>query len=312
MYLPVRQACQAVPHATSVTRLIFSHALAREVDAVEIEVGFGLQHARADRVGDRARLLEDLLLHEAVVAALLRGDRIPLDRARLAVDRAAVAIEDLHAVLGRARRTRRPRGTASAACRAGSPGCRWPGSSPSRRGRARSGCRRAWPPRCAPDRSPRARRRRRSRPRARVDSRTAVTRSLPASQPLVDQVRDQLGVGIGADRVAARLELGAQLAVVLHDAVVHDHHRARRGAGARCARRACRAWPSACGRRRRCPSSGLVAQHLLEVRELADGAPDRDAAASRRPRRPPSRSRGTRGGAGRRRSPAARVARVPT
>src|SRR5512134_2010912 len=47
------------------------------------------------------------------------------------------------------------------------------------------------------------------------------------AQSRVDQVSDQLGVGVGRDRMAVRLELGAQLAVVLHDAVVHHHDRPR-------------------------------------------------------------------------------------
>src|SRR5262245_45738896 len=61
-----------------------------ELDAVEIDVTFGLEHARADRVSDRARLLVDLFLHEAVVAALLRLNRVPLHELLLARDRLAV------------------------------------------------------------------------------------------------------------------------------------------------------------------------------------------------------------------------------
>ena len=42
----------------------------------------------------------------------------------------------------------------------------------------------------------------------------------------VDQVRDQLGVGVRADLAATVLELAAKLAVVLDDAVVDDGDRA--------------------------------------------------------------------------------------
>ena len=57
-----------------------AHPLLVEHDAVEIDLTFVFEHARADRVADRARLLEDLLLHEAVVDALLGLHRIPLDQ----------------------------------------------------------------------------------------------------------------------------------------------------------------------------------------------------------------------------------------
>ena len=43
-----------------------------------------------------------------------------------------------------------------------------------------------------------------------------------ARERVVDEVRDDLGVGIGFERVALGLEFGAQFRVVLDDAVVHD------------------------------------------------------------------------------------------
>src|SRR2546429_5057390 len=39
---------------------------------------------------------------------------------------------------------------------------------------------------------------------------------------IVDAVGDDLGVGLGGEPVAAALEIGTQLLVVLDDAVVHD------------------------------------------------------------------------------------------
>ena len=48
------------------------------------------------------------------------------------------------------------------------------------------------------------------------------------------------------------------------------------------------------------PSSGLVGEDVLEARQLAGAAAQLDVAVAGRPRRPPSRSRGTRAAAGRR------------
>jgi hypothetical protein len=39
---------------------------------------------------------------------------------------------------------------------------------------------------------------------------------------VVDAMRDDLGVGLGGERRSRALQLGAQLVVVLDDAVVHD------------------------------------------------------------------------------------------
>ena len=80
----------------------------------------------------------------------------------------------------------------------------------------------------------------------------------------VDQVRDQLGVGLRLDLAALGLELLPERAVVLDDAVVHHGDACRRDAGARSAPTACRASPSACGRCRRCRRSGSSREQLLE------------------------------------------------
>ena len=53
-------------------------------------------------------------------------------------------------------------------------------------------------------------------------ARTALNRSSSRWQVIVDAVRDDFGVGLGGELVAARFELLAQLFVVLDDAVVDD------------------------------------------------------------------------------------------
>ncbi len=70
--------------------------LGREVDAVEVEVGRAVvpDDARSDRVGNGTRLLVDLLLHEAVVAALFRRDGIPVDQLGIAAQRRTLDVED--------------------------------------------------------------------------------------------------------------------------------------------------------------------------------------------------------------------------
>ena len=51
-------------------------------------------------VGDRARLLVDLLAHEPVVAVLLRGGEVPVDVVGLGLGGAAVEVGHLDAVAG--------------------------------------------------------------------------------------------------------------------------------------------------------------------------------------------------------------------
>ncbi|MDR8823023.1 hypothetical protein FEQ05_06775 [Burkholderia pseudomultivorans] len=55
---------------------------------------FGVRH----RIADRARLLEDLLLHEVAIGAELDRAAVCADHADLALRERAVAIDDLHAV----------------------------------------------------------------------------------------------------------------------------------------------------------------------------------------------------------------------
>ena len=98
MERPIRLACQARAAGHEVHAGEVAHPGRVERDAVEVDVALDLEHARADRVADRAGLLEDLLLHEAVVAALLRLDRVPLHLLALALDRRAVEGGDRDAV----------------------------------------------------------------------------------------------------------------------------------------------------------------------------------------------------------------------
>ena len=51
----------------------------------------------------------------------------------------------------------------------------------------------------------------------------------------VDQVRDDLGVGLALKNIAARLERSAQFVMVFDDAVVHQRHPPRRIGGSACA-----------------------------------------------------------------------------
>ena len=97
---------------------------------------------------------------------------------------------------------------------------------------------------------------------------------------LLDQVRDDLGVGLGDELVALALQLLLQLEVVLDDAVVNDDDPAGAvamrvrvlfgGAAVRGPARVAEAVDAA---------ERLVRDHLLEVRELAGAAANVDAVA---------------------------------
>ena len=93
----------------------------------------------------------------------------------------------------------------------------------------------------------------------------------PAFELFLDQVRDQLGVGFGAELVAASEQFGAQLDEVLDDAVVDDGDRAGFVRMRIFLRRAAVSRPS------RVPDSdmavdGRVGQQMAQVVELAFGA----------------------------------------
>src|SRR5512146_620565 len=69
-----------------------------EVDALDGDARVLEQQAPAQRVGDGARLLVDLLEHEVLVAGLLGHHRAPGDGLGLAHDVAALQVDDLDAV----------------------------------------------------------------------------------------------------------------------------------------------------------------------------------------------------------------------
>ncbi len=85
----IRGAAREQHHAAQLLRV--------DVEAFQIGVAGLEAQARAQRVGDRARLLVDLLEHEVRVAALFRLRRVPGDGLRRAGDRVALDVGDLRA-----------------------------------------------------------------------------------------------------------------------------------------------------------------------------------------------------------------------
>lgn len=83
-----------MPQATTVMRSTFLSLLLADPRTVEDEVAV-LVGATEEGVTDRVRLVEDLLLHERVVATLLRGRGVPGDLVGLALGRRAVEVDDL-------------------------------------------------------------------------------------------------------------------------------------------------------------------------------------------------------------------------
>ena len=79
---------------------------------------------------------------------------------------------------------------------------------------------------------------------------------------------DDLGVGLGVELGALALQLLAQLAEILDDAVVHDRDAGRWRADGRWSRSAGRASPSAYGRCRSCRASGSLVSRLSRLRSL--------------------------------------------
>ena len=113
----------------------------------------------------------------------------------------------------------------------------------------------------------------------------------------LDQVGDDLGVGLGAEPVAVGLELGLELAVVLDDAVEHDREPRVVAAGERVGvvlGDPAVGRPARVAEARRSRREPLGPDDLLE---LARGCRRRGRSRARRPREArcrPSRSRGTR------------------
>ena len=242
-----------------------SSSLFAELDAVEVDVELRFVDPRPDRVGDRAGLLEDLLLHEVVVAALLRRDRIPLDDLELAVDRPPIDVDDLDALLaehgevavvqrddlarvgqdrGNVARQERlllalPEDDRAAAVLGGHE--RSGSLSQTRRGH----------------RSPS------------VAAGLAHRRQQVAARSTRSSIRCAISSVSVSDSISRpRFELGAELAVVLDDAVVDDDDgactmRVRVSLGGLAVGRPARVADA------EMPSSGLVAKRRLEVDELA-------------------------------------------
>src|SRR6185436_782499 len=71
--------------------------LLRDVEIFEEDLATVERHAAEDRVARGGRLLEDLLEHEVLVAALLRRDRIPQHALRGLRDRASGVVSELNA-----------------------------------------------------------------------------------------------------------------------------------------------------------------------------------------------------------------------
>ena len=82
MYIsPISPECQLVPHAVITTWSNDSSSSSSEIQSAELGEAFFDDQTAAHRVLDRLRLLEDLLEHEVVEAALLDLVERPVDAA---------------------------------------------------------------------------------------------------------------------------------------------------------------------------------------------------------------------------------------
>ena len=175
-----------------------------------------------ERVGDRARLLEDLLLHEMAIRAELHQPAGSFDRDDGSLDLVAACIVDrerLAAHVGdvalfqiddpmRDRQQRRGVGGEEMIVVAQTHD-------------QRTACARTYDPArlARRDDGDRIRAGELGNRRAHGAKQIAAARAVPVR---VHEMRDHLGVGLRAEFVAARLELVAQALEVLDDAVVHD------------------------------------------------------------------------------------------
>ena len=90
---------------------------------------------------------------------------------------------------------------------------------------------------------------------------------------IVDAVRHHLGVGLGFEHVARRLQLRAQLFVILDDAVVDDGEAVARNMRVRVAFAGNTVRGPACVGNAKVTGNGVRGQFVLEGAHLADGAP---------------------------------------
>ena len=241
--------------------------------AVELDVARLLEDPTPHRVDDRLRLLVDLLQEEVLEAALLRGDRVPRDDARrarhgLAVEggdddapgrqlRNLAVLQEEHAARVLEERRDVGRHEVLAVAEADDDWRRaLRGDHPVRLGLGQHD----------------------DRVRALERLHGAAGRVGKAEARLhllIDQVRDHLCVGLREHPSAAALERGAQLEIVLDDAVVDEDHLAcpvRMGVLLR--RTSMRRPPRVAdaGRAR----ERLLAERAGEVVELSDAAADLD------------------------------------
>ena len=264
-----------------------------------------LRHAAENRFARGGRLLEDLLEHEVLVAGLLGHDRIPQHALRRLRDRPAEEVgeldagarDDRHLLVAEeddVARVAEDRGDV-------------------RRDEELAVAEADDDRRAVAD----------GDDLFRIVGRDQHQREQPAHQQqraphrvleavvlhlALDEVRDDLGVGLGDERVPLALQLLLQIEIVLDDAVVDDDDlagavavRMRVLLGRPAVRRPARVADAVVAGER------IGADDLLEVRQLAGAAAQVDGAVAGRRRRPPSRSRGIRAAAARRSGRARRL-----
>ena len=224
--------------------------LVADADLGEVD-GAVLEQAAGERVAKRRRLLVDLLEHEGLVAALLGGVVVPLDDRLLAHERRAADVAELRAF--GAKRD-------DVAVLEEDHGARVRHEGGDRRGEEHLAVADADDQRCLVARAHDdvglvGRDGAEGVVAVQQTDRLADRSGEAAADALLDEMRHHLGVGLAGERVTALRELGAQLLVVLDDAVERRWTRApcSRRAGGRSPRWAGRASPSACGRARRWP-----------------------------------------------------------
>ena len=237
-----------------------------------------LRHAAEDRLAGRGRLLEDLLQHEVLVAGLLGHDRIPQHALRRLGDRPPEEVGEGHA---RARDDRHllvaeEHDIARVAEDRGNVG----GDEELPVAEADDD-RRAVADR--DDLLGIVSRNEHQREQAAHQQQRPAHRVLEAVvlHLALDEVRDDLGVGFGDERVALPLQLALEIEVVLDDAVVDDDDLA----GAIAVRMRVLFGRTAVGRPSRVADAVVAgdrvrADHLFEVGELAGAPPQVDRAVA--------------------------------